>query len=93
MAIIAGAISVAVSIGYVLIMRSEGDTPVSWFLGGLIVAVILLGYGARRDASLRPAALSVAGAVLLGLGFLGLASIGLPLLVAAALAFVGAGRA
>ena len=47
MAIAAGTISTATVIVYLLIMRAQEGTPVWWFLGGLVIAVTLLGYGAR----------------------------------------------
>jgi hypothetical protein len=73
-------------------MRAEGDTPVLWFLSGLVIAVILLGYGAHRDAGRRRPALTLAGVDLLGLGILALASIGFPLVCAGVLALISAGR-
>jgi hypothetical protein len=91
-AIAAGAITAAIVIVYLLIMRAQGGTPVWWFLGGLVIAVTLLGYGARREAPLRRPALTLAGADLLGLGILGLLSVGFPLLCAGALALISAGR-
>lgn len=91
-AIVAGTVTAAVAVGYLLIMRAEGDTPALWFLTGLVIAVILLGYGANRGAGRRRAALILAGVDLLGLGIVGLASIGFPLVCAGVLALIGAGR-
>ena len=91
-AIVAGTITAAVAVGYLLIMRAEGDTPALWFLTGLVIAVILLGYGANRGAGRRRSALTLAGVDLLGLGIVGLASIGFPLVCAGVLALIGAGR-
>jgi hypothetical protein len=91
-AIIAGTVTAAVAVIYLLIMRAEGDTPAWWFLSGLSIAVILLAYGARRDAVRRRPALTLAGANLVGLGILGLLSIGFPLVCAGALALISAGR-
>jgi hypothetical protein len=91
-AIAAGAISTATVIVYLLIMRAQEGTPVWWFLGGLVIAVTLLGYGARREAPRRRLAVTLAGADLLGLGILGLLSIGFPLLCAGALALISARR-
>jgi hypothetical protein len=91
-ATIAGTVTAAVAVIYLLIMRADGDTPAWWFLSGLIIAVILLAYGARRDAVRRRQALTLAGANLLGLGILGLLSIGFPLVCAGVLALISAGR-
>jgi hypothetical protein len=91
-AIIAGTVTAAVAIGYVLVMWAEGDTPALWFLTGLVIAVILLGYSANRGAGRRRPALTLAGVDLLGLGIVGLASIGFPLVCAGVLALISAGR-
>lgn len=91
-AIVAGTVTAAVAIGYLLLMRAEGDTPALWFLGGLVIAVILLGYSANRGAGRRRPALTLAGVDLLGLGIVGLASIGFPLVCAGVLALISAGR-
>ena len=91
-AIVAGTVTAAVAVGYLLIMRAEGDTPALWFLGGLVVAVILLAYSAYRGAGRRRPALTLAGVDLLGLGIVGLASIGAPLVCAGVLALISAGR-
>jgi hypothetical protein len=91
-AIVAGTVTAAVAVGYLLIMRAEGDTPALWFVTGLVIAVILLGYGANRGARRRRVALTLAGVELLGLGIVGLASIGFPLVCAGVLALIGAGR-
>jgi hypothetical protein len=91
-AIVAGSVTAAVAVGYLLIMRAEDDTPALWFLTGLVIAVILLGYGVNRGAGRRRAALTVAGVDLLGLGIVGLASIDFPLVCAGVLALIGAGR-
>jgi hypothetical protein len=93
MAIAAGTISTATVIVYLLIMGAQEGTPAWWFLGGLVIAVSLLGYGASREAPRRRLALALAGADLLGLGILGLLSIGFPLLCAGALALISARRA
>jgi hypothetical protein len=91
-AIVAGTITAAVAIGYLLLMRAEGDTPTPWFLSGLVIAVILLAYSANRGAGRRRPALALVGVDLLGLGIVGLASIGFPLVCAGVLALISAGR-
>jgi hypothetical protein len=73
-------------------MRAEGDAPALWFLTGLVIAVIMLGYGANRRAGRRRPALTLAGVDLLGLAIVGLASIGFPLVCAGVLALISAGR-
>jgi hypothetical protein len=89
-ALAAALVPAAMTVVYLLIMRSEGDTPAWWFVAILALAVVLCGHAARRDAPRRRPALLVAGAALLAAGVLALLSIGLPLLVAGALA-LGAG--
>jgi hypothetical protein len=91
-AIVAGTVTAAIAVGYLLVMRAEGDMPALWFLTGLVIAVILLGYGANRGAGRRRLALTIAGIDLLGLGIVGLASIGFPLVCAGVLALISAGR-
>jgi hypothetical protein len=91
-AIVAGTVTAGVAIGYLLVMRAEGDTPALWFLTGLVIAVILLAYSANRGSGRRRPALTLAGVDLLGLGIVSLASIGLPLVCAGVLALVSAGR-
>ena len=91
-AIVAGTVTAAIAVGYLLVMRAEGDMPALWFLTGLVIAVILLGYGANRGAGRRRLALTIAGIDLLGLGIVGLASIGFPLVCAGVLALSSAGR-
>lgn len=89
-ALTAALVPAAMAVVYLLIMRSEGDTPAWWFVGMLVLAAVLCGYATRRDAPRRQPALLVAGAALLAAGVLALLSIGLPLLIAGALA-LGAG--
>jgi hypothetical protein len=91
-AIVAGIVTAAVALGYLLVMRTEEDTPALWFLTGLVIAVILLAYSANRGAGRRRPALTLAGVDLLGLGIVGLASIGFPLACAGVLALISAGR-
>jgi hypothetical protein len=91
-AIVAGIVTAAVALGYLLVMRTEEDTPALWFLTGLVIAVILLAYSANRGAGRRRPALTLAGVDLLGLGIVGLASIGFPLVCAGMLALISAGR-
>jgi hypothetical protein len=77
---------------YLVIMSQEGDTPVWWFMGGLVVALILLLYALWPAAPHRRQSVVAAAIVLFPLGVLGAASIGLPLLLAAGLAVASLGR-
>ena len=71
-----------IAIGYVRLMDAEGDSPRAWFLGGLVVASVLAGYGAVRSAPRRAEAIAVSGVVLVSFGLLAIFSIGLPILIA-----------
>lgn len=75
-----------VAVGYVRLMDAQGDSPLAWFLGGLVLASVLTGYAAVRSAPLRVAAVATAGVVLMSFGVLALFSIGLPLLIAGVIA-------
>jgi len=92
LAVIAALIGVVMTGVYIGLISQEDDRPVAWFLGGLVAASALAIYGAAEAAPLRTAALLVSGAALAVLGFLAIFSIGLPILVAAALTLVAAGR-
>lgn len=81
-----------IGLGYVLLMKDQGDSPASWFLGGLIVAASLAAYAAVRSLPRRSVAMAASAAILLPLGFLGLFSIGLPVLVAGVFAVGFAAR-
>jgi hypothetical protein len=81
----AGAITVATTIGYVRLIRGQGDNPLWWVLAGLAGAAALAIYGSLPQASHRTGALTLAGIDLAAFGVLGIFSIGLPLLVAAGL--------
>jgi hypothetical protein len=74
------------AIGYVRLMDAEGDSPRAWFLGGLVVASVLAGYGAVRSAPRRAEAIAVSGVVLVSFGILAMFSIGLPILIAGVVA-------
>jgi hypothetical protein len=88
-----GAFIVGVMTGtYVWQMGRQGDHPVAWFLGGLLVSALLGIYGAAQSAPGRGAALAISGILLIVLGVLGIYSIGLPILVAGALILSAAAR-
>lgn len=76
-AVAAGTIAIA----YVRLVDTESDSPRAWFLGGLVVASLLAGYGAVRSAPRRAEAVAISGVVLIPLGILAIFSIGLPILI------------
>jgi hypothetical protein len=75
---------------YVAIMREQGDPPVVWFLGALLLGALGAGYGSVPAARHRTGALVLAGLVLALAGLLALLTIGFPVLVAAALCVAAA---
>jgi membrane-bound ClpP family serine protease len=89
--IAAALIATAVLGLYLRLMRQESDRPVAWFLGGLVVSILLCGYASVRLA-LRRTALITAGMIMIILGMLGILSIGLPILVAGIVAMLSALR-
>jgi uncharacterized BrkB/YihY/UPF0761 family membrane protein len=90
-AIAAAVIACGVAVVYVWLMRQEKDQPVGWFLGGLVLSVLLCGYGSAR-VPLRRSALAAAGGIMVMIGTLGILSIGLPVLVAGIVALLAAAR-
>lgn len=88
------AVAAAVTLlGYVRLMRQQGDDPVAWFAIGLGIAACGSMYGAWPRAPFRAAALAIAGTILVAWGVLALLSVGLPLLIAGGVALVAATRA
>lgn len=77
---------------YVMVMRSQGDSPLLWVVGVLVLAAGLAIYAAFPGAAFGPAALSAAGMLLVVMGVLGAFSIGLPLFAAGVAASVSAWR-
>jgi hypothetical protein len=92
LALLAGLLGAITSVGYVWLIEQQGDQPVAWFLGGLVLGVVLAVYGAATTAALRTAALAISGTIMVVLGFLGIASIGLPILVAGLLILIAGVR-
>ncbi len=81
-------ITATMAVVYVLLIRSQGNSPLPWVLALLGIAVGLAAYAAHPRAAFGPAALAVAGVVLVMMGCLGIFSIGVPLLVAGTIAIV-----
>lgn len=75
-----------IAIGYGRLMDAEGDSPRAWFLGGLVLASVLAGYGAVRSAPRRAEVIAISGVVLMSLGVLAIFSIGLPILISGVVA-------
>ena len=71
-----------IAIGYARLIGAEGDRPRAWFLGGLVVASVLAGYGAVRSAPRRAEAIAISGVILMSFGILAMFAIGLPILIA-----------
>jgi len=90
-AIAAAIVACGVAVVYVWLMRQENDQPVAWFLGGLVLSVLLCGYGSAR-VPLRRTALAAAGGIMVVIGWLGIFSIGLPVLIAGIAALLAAAR-
>lgn len=87
-AVVVTFITVAMAVLYVLIMRSQGNSPLPWVLAVLALAAGLALYGANARARLAPVSLAIAGLLLIVMGVLGIFSIGLPLLIAGVIATV-----
>jgi hypothetical protein len=87
-AVVVAFITTAMALVYVLIMRSQGNSPLLWVLAVLAIAAGLASYGANVRARLAPVSLAISGMLLIVMGVLGIFSIGLPLLVAGVIATV-----
>ena len=85
-AVAVAVITVTMAVVYVLIIRSQGNSPLPWVLSVLAVATGLAAYAAKCRARFAPVSLAMAGILLLVIGVLGIFSIGLPLLVAGVIA-------
>jgi len=93
LAVVSAAVALTMAVVYVAIIRQQGESPVPWFLAALLLGAGAAGYGARRSAPRRGAALLAAGVLLLAMGMLAILSIGFPILVAALGCLVAAARA
>jgi hypothetical protein len=96
LAVLAAALTLAMTAVYVSIMSAQGEAPLAWVLAVLVLGVLLALYGALVGVPARRVALFCGGSLLVALGVLAIFSIGLPLLlggvalmVAGALASVG----
>jgi hypothetical protein len=85
LALIGSLLCTLTGVGYVWLIQQQGNQPTAWFLGGLIVGVLLAVYGAATAVAWRTAALMISGTVLVVLGLLGILSIGVPILGAGVL--------
>ena len=90
-AIVAALVACSVAVGYVWLIRQENDQAAAWFLGGLVVSILLCVYGSAR-VPMRRTALATAGGIMTVLGALGILSIGLPVLVAGIVSLMAAAR-
>ena len=85
-------ITAIMAVVYVLLVRSQGNSPRVWVLAAFALAVALAAYASSPRADLGPAALAVTGLLLVVIGVLGIFSIGPPLLVAGVIATVSGWR-
>ena len=79
-------ITAATAAAYVVLIHSQGNSPLPWVLAILAAAVGLTAYAAFSDARFGTASLGAGALLLAGMGFLSIFSVGLPLLVAGAIA-------
>lgn len=82
----------AISIGYLRLLDSQGDSPRVWFLSGMILAAVLAAYAAFRSVHRRAEAIAISGLVLFVFGILSLFSIGFPILIAGVIAIAFAAK-
>jgi hypothetical protein len=86
------AVACAMAAWYVVLMRAQGDRPVTWALSAMLAGTVLAGYGAGRTLPYRRAALAAGGAALAVVGLLAILSIGAPLVLAGGTALLRAAR-
>jgi hypothetical protein len=77
---------------YVFLVYAQGDSPSSYAVGILLVAIACAAYSVPMRARGRKVTLGVAAIFLFVLGFIALFSIGMPLVLAAMLCVLGAMR-
>jgi hypothetical protein len=81
LAVVAAALTMAMTAVYVSVMHAQGDPPLAWVLAVLVLGVLLALYGALVGVPARRVALFGGGSLLVALGVLAIFSIGLPLLL------------
>ena len=92
LAMLAGALTFAMMIVYIVVIDQQDGQPAVWFVAALAVGALARCTRSSRSAPYRGVALVMSGVVLLLMGGLGILTIGLPILVAGVLALVAAVR-
>ena len=89
----AAGIAIAVDVAYVAILLAEDEGDELTFAYLIAIAALAAAAGAFAPQSeIRATLLGISAFVLIGIGILGIFSIGLPLILAGALAAIGAAR-
>jgi membrane-bound metal-dependent hydrolase YbcI (DUF457 family) len=91
-ALLGAGLALLVTVFYVFLVYAQGDSPSSYAVGILLVAIACAAYAVPMRARGRTVTLGVAAIFLFLLGFIALFSIGLPLVLAAMLCVLGAMR-
>lgn len=91
-ALLGAGLALLVTVFYVFLVYAQGDSPSSYAVGLLLVAIASAAYAVPMRARGRRVTLGVAAIFLFLLGFIALFSIGLPLVLSAMLCVLGAMR-
>ena len=91
-ALVGAVLAFLVTAFYVFLVYAQGDSPSSYAVGILLVAIACAAYAVPMRARGRKVTLGVAAIFLFILGFIALFSIGMPLVLAAMLCVLGATR-
>jgi hypothetical protein len=91
-ALLGAGLALLVTVFYVFLVYAQGDSPSSYAVGLLLVAIASAAYAVPMRARGRKVTLGVAAIFLFLLGFIALFSIGLPLVLSAMLCVLGAMR-
>ena len=91
-ALLGAGLALLVTVFYVFLVYAQGDSPSSYAVGLLLVAIASAAYAVPMRARGRRVTLGVAAIFLFLLGFIALFSIGLPLVLSAMLCVFGAIR-
>jgi hypothetical protein len=91
-ALLGAGLALLVTAFYLFLVYAQGDSPSSYAVGILLVAIACAAYAVPMRARGRKLTLGVAAIFLFLLGFIALFSIGLPLVLAAMLCVLGAMR-